>query len=94
MLTDDWRSSCPQYLHRPFQFLWFESDELSVVIIFATVALILDSKLWWGIAVAVPMLYMRLKKSYPRGFLKHSLYALGVVQFRSYPDAAVTEYLE
>lgn len=39
----------------------------------------------WLIVPAVPILYGRLKKNYPRGFIKHVGYFLGITTFKGYP---------
>ena len=40
---------------------------------------------FWVIVPAVPFAYGRLKKNYPRGFIKHVGYFLGIVSFKGYP---------
>jgi len=94
MVTDPWQRPCPQYLHKPFQFLWWESDEISVSVIFMTIALLFDSKIWWLLSLVIPAIYIRFKKSAPRGFLKHNLYTAGLLRFKRYPDPIQTEYVE
>ncbi len=74
----------PQYLSAPFQVLWFETDELGVLVIFFLLAMVFGSFFWLLIVVG-PYLYSRVKRKYPRGFLKHSLYFLGILKMKGYP---------
>lgn len=85
---------CPQYLHRPFQVYWFETDELGIGLAGLTLAFLFDSFLLVGVAILVMLGYCRAKKTYPRGFLKHFFYLLGFVRFRAYPNPMVTRYQE
>ncbi len=74
----------PRYLSSPIQVLWFESDEIAIIAICYTLGLLFG---WvgWCLLVVVPYLYSKLKKNYPRGFLKHSLYFLGLLELKGYP---------
>jgi type IV conjugative transfer system protein TraL len=74
----------PQYLSSPFQVLWFESDELGIICVFFTVAMIFGS-FTWLLLIAGPWYYTHLKKKYPRGFLRHFLYFLGLTRLDKYP---------
>ena len=74
----------PQYLSAPFQVLWFETDELGLLVIFFLLAMLFGSFFWILIFVG-PHLYSGVKAKYPRGFLKHSLYFLGILKMKGYP---------
>ena len=91
---DEVEAIVPQYLHRPFQLLFWESDELALIIIMITLASIGSSKILWLLTIVLPMTYSRMKKSYPRGFLKHMLYSLGFIKFSHYPNAETQRYFE
>lgn len=84
----------PQYLHRPFQLLFWESDELALIIIMFTLAYLGSSWFLWVLFVAVNYTYSRFKKSYPRGFLRHMLYSFGFIRLKAYPNADVVMYHE
>lgn len=78
------RRRFPQYLSSPFQVLWLESDELAIFFGMFTLALIFGN--WfWLLTVAGPWFYSKLKKRYPRGFLKHVLYFIGLMDMKGYP---------
>ena len=84
----------PAYLSKPYQVLWFEPDDIGLMI---AGTLIFGLKIggWWGWLI-VPMLpvgYGRLKRNYPRGFIKHMGYFLGVSPFRGYPTFFQQKFL-
>ena len=83
----------PQYLSRPFQVLWFEVDELAIFTFTLTVALIYGG-LAWIVFVGVQYGYIRTKRSKPRGFLKHLLYACALLQMKNYPGYFEQEFHE
>ena len=74
----------PQYLSRPLQVLWFEADDLCVVLIFFTLALVYGN-IAWLLLILAPWLYIKAKNRYPRGFLKHCFYFMGVLTLKKYP---------
>jgi len=73
--------------------LWFESDELALMAVFYTLGLLFG---WvgWILLFIIPFLYRRLKLSYPRGFLKHGLYFLGIINLKNYPIYQEKEFIE
>jgi type IV conjugative transfer system protein TraL len=83
----------PQYLSSPFQVLWFETDELVIVVVFLIFALIFGY-LFWLLLFVGPYLYTRLKKKYPRGFLRHVLYFIGLIRIKGYPSYFEKEFFE
>ncbi len=83
----------PQYLSRPFQVLWFEVDELAIFTFTLTVALIYGG-LAWIVFVAIQYGYIRTKRSKPRGFLMHMLYASALLQMKNYPGYFEQEFHE
>jgi len=82
----------PQYLSSPFQVLWFETDELGIIFLFFTVALIYGG-VSWIMLLAGPWMYSKLKKKYPRGFLRHLLYFMGLVSMKGYPSYFEEEFI-
>jgi type IV conjugative transfer system protein TraL len=82
----------PQYLSSPFQVLWFETDELGIIFLFLTVGLIYGG--WsWLLLLAGPYAYSRLKHKYPRGFLRHLLYFMGLISMKGYPSYFEKEFI-
>ncbi len=84
---------CPRYLYRPLQVLWWEVDEFAIVMIFFTLALIYGS-FFWLLMIAVPYGYSKFKKNYPRGFIFHLLWFIGLLDFHGYPTAFEKEFFE
>lgn len=86
--------SFPQYLSKPYQVLWFEPDDM----VFAYAAVILFGvKIggWaWLMVPLAPFAYSRLKRNYPRGFIKHMGYFLGIRSFEGYPKFFQQRFLE
>jgi len=74
----------PQYLSSPIQVLWWEADDLGIIFICFTLALVFGGPLWL-LLVFGPMLYSRAKKKHSRGFLKHMLYFIGLKDLSPYP---------
>ena len=83
----------PQYLSSPVQVLWFEADELAIILLSFMVASIFKGYFWFTVLIA-PFLYTRYKLRYPRGFLKHMLYFSGIKELQHYPSAFHKEFLE
>lgn len=83
----------PQYLSRPIQILWFETDELVLGLFTLTLALIYGNIMWLVFLVS-QYLYTRTKRKNARGFLKHLLYALGLIQINGYPPYFEREFHE
>jgi hypothetical protein len=86
-----------QYLHRPFQVLWFETDELAFISGMMGLLILTDSipvLVWLAALVTGLWGFRRLKERYPRGFAKHMGYELGVVSYKGYPDADDGDFYE
>lgn len=83
----------PRYLSAPFQVLWFETDELAIILMCFVLAMLFGSLFWIGL-FAGPYYYGKLKKSYPRGFLKHTLYFIGLSSLKGYPTYFEKEFSE
>ena len=75
----------PQYLSSPLQVLFWDSDELCIIMMCFTIALLFGS-VFWLLLIAGPWTYSHLKKKYPRGYLRHVLYFIGVIEIKNYPD--------
>ncbi len=75
----------PQYLSKPIQVLWFEIDELVIFLLSLTIALTYGGFAWL-MFVGMQWGYSRTKRKNARGFLKHVLYVLGLVEMKNYPE--------
>ncbi|MDA8165441.1 MAG: conjugal transfer protein TraL [Desulfobacteraceae bacterium] len=83
----------PRYLSAPIQVLWFEGDELAILMVSCGIILIFDGALTW-LSLLLPVLYSRIKKRKPRGYFNHLLYIAGLVGFRGYPSYFEKEFSE
>jgi len=73
--------------------LSFEPDEQMIILL----SVIGGVTIWgWGLLVPVllPYLYIKTKKKYPRGFVKHIFYILGFIKFGGYPTYHEKEFIE
>ena len=75
----------PQYLSKPYQVLWFEPDDMIMAYAAAIIFGFMIGGVFWVIVPIVPFAYGRMKKKYPRGFIKHVGYFLGIITFKGYP---------
>lgn len=83
----------PQYLHKQHQVLFFESDELAFIMLLFLLALMFGY-VFWILLFVLPALYMKIKKKYPRGALKHLFYTIGVISFKGAPSYFEKNYHE
>ncbi len=83
----------PRYLHQPYRFLWFEKDEVYIMVGVYILSLAFSLKLLLLIPAAV-YLYRREKRKWPRGFLRHAGYRLGVFSFPGYPGGLAEKFFE
>ncbi len=83
----------PQYLHLPLQVLWFDTEELMVIVVLYVFGLVFGG--WaWLLLILGPYGYIQVKRNKPRGFLRHQLYSLGFYRLDGYPSAHVNEFHE
>ena len=83
----------PQYMHLPMQFLWFDTEEMMVIVFFYVFALVFGGYVWIGVIVG-PYLYMQVKRKKPRGFLRHLIYSLGFTKLKGYPPPQAFKFYE
>lgn len=84
----------PQYLSKPYQVLWFEPDDMIIMLVGGIIFGVQVGGWCWLLVVIIPYGYQRLKKNYPRGFIKHVGYFLGVSNFKGYPSFFQQKFLE
>lgn len=74
----------PQYLHLPYQVLFFEIDDLVLLLMFIFVSVYFSFSV--GLVILIILIvYVKFKRRLGRGFLFHVLYAIGFVRFKGYP---------
>jgi type IV conjugative transfer system protein TraL len=78
------RKEIPQYLHQPIKILWFDLDEIALFNILLILAMIFGN-IFWLLLFILPYIVSRAKKNKARGFLRHYLYKLGVIDFKMVP---------
>lgn len=83
----------PQYLHQPIKVLWFDIDELVLINILFMLAMIFGY-FFWLLLVVLPVMVSKMKKNKPRGFLKHYLYKMGVINFKNIPPYFEKKFVE
>jgi hypothetical protein len=83
----------PQYLSLPYRVLWFEMDDLMFFLMSIVIAQSVGGWAWLGLII-IPCLCTKVKRNYPRGFTKHMLYYIGLINFKNYPDHFIKEFVE
>jgi energy-coupling factor transporter transmembrane protein EcfT len=84
----------PQYLSSPYQVLWMETDDMAIFFILLLLFLMFPGWFWFIFMIVVTYLYTVTKKKYPRGFLKHVLYFVGLISFSKYPTFFENDFHE
>lgn len=84
----------PQYLHRPLQVLWWESDEFLIVMLGFGMWLTFGGYYFVVVGLTVPYVYSKFKKRYSRGFLRHMMYFAGFKRFEGYPEFFMKDFIE
>jgi hypothetical protein len=84
----------PRYLHLPVQILWFDMEDIGMIIVCYTLAMIIDS--WYAapFVILVPYLFRTAKADKPRGYVRHILYANGLQSMRRYPSPQKRVFFE
>jgi type IV conjugative transfer system protein TraL len=75
----------PQHLHKQHQILFFESDELALIVILFMFALIFGY-IFWLLLFVLPIGYFKVKKKFSRGILRHMFYVMGLISFKGAPN--------
>ena len=83
----------PQYLHRPYRLLWFEMDEIFIMVFGYMLSMIFT--LWILLVLPLAVFLFRVeKRRRPRGFFRHFWYRLGILEFKGYPSSFQKEFKE
>jgi len=78
------KSPIPVYLNRPILILAFESDTFIVAYMLTMCCFILGG--WFFVvSLSASWGYAKAKSRFPRGFVIHGPYFLGLLRFRGYP---------
>lgn len=87
------RVRVPQYMHMPMQFLWFDTEEMSIIIVCYIFGVVFGGYGWLFLLLG-PVCYIQLKRRKPRGFLLHQLYRLGFATLKGYPEPHANIFYE
>jgi type IV conjugative transfer system protein TraL len=87
------KKEIPQYLHQPIKILWLDLDEVVLINILFMFALIFGN-VFWLLLIVVPYVVSKMKKNKPRGFLRHYLYKIGVIDFKKAPPYFEKKFTE
>ncbi|MBI5328321.1 MAG: conjugal transfer protein TraL [Deltaproteobacteria bacterium] len=82
----------PQYLHKPSQTLWWESDEFALILLSLTLLLVFGIKFIF--LFVFPYTYSKIKNKYNRGFVGHLPYMLGLKDFKGCPMFFIKRFTE
>lgn len=88
------RARVPRYLHLPVQILWFDMEDISIILVCYVFWMITDSWYVLPLVVLVPYLFKKVKQSKPRGFLRHMLYVYGFQKLEGYPSPQTRKFHE
>ena len=83
----------PQYLHLPVQVLWFDAQEVLIMIGSLVVSVTIGGYLWIVVILGL-FFFIPWKRSKPRGFLAHLVYRSGLVGLKGYPAPAAELFYE
>ncbi|MGC9100088.1 MAG: type IV conjugative transfer system protein TraL [Caldisericum sp.] len=83
----------PKYLHRPYSVLFLESEDLAILFLFFTLAIIFGG-IFWIFLLVVPIIWWRLKTKYSRGLLRQILYVIGIANLKNVPHYFADKFHE
>lgn len=83
----------PQYLHRPYRLLWFEMDEILIMVFGYMLSMMFTIKLLLVLPLMV-YLFRIEKRKRPRGFFRHLWYRVGIMEFKGYPSYFQRDFRE
>lgn len=82
-----------RYPHQPIQIFWFDRDEWLIL-----VACYIASMQLGGITAAIlfpaSIALIKIKRTKGRGFFRHMLYTLGLVEIYGYPNSSAKKLKE
>jgi len=88
------RARVPRYLHLPIQILWFDMEDIAIVLLCYVLWMVMDKFWLLPMVVLVPYLFHHLKARKPRGFVRHVLYEFGFQKLDGYPPPQVIDFEE
>jgi hypothetical protein len=83
----------PVYLHLPQQILWFDVQEVGLIILFYLMGVTFGGVAWFFIVIG-PALTIPIKRKKPRGWIFHQFISFGYQQLQLYPKDTEKKFLE
>jgi hypothetical protein len=84
----------PRNLHKPMQILWFDMNEVYVIVFFYLVSMIASQFVVYLISPPLAYLFIAEYRNSNRGFLYQIGYNLGLINFKGYPEALSKNFSE
>lgn len=84
----------PKYLHLPTQILWFDPEEIGLILGLYAIWLVVDSWIVGAAGLVGIVVFKSVKAERPRGFVQHELLYLGVHKLEGYPPIQIEEFWE
>jgi len=83
-----------KWLYRPYQLLFFDTEDIAVIAVFVSIAFIFGGWFLWILAFVGVYLILNEKKKRGRGFIKHLLYKAGIFKFKGCPSVFERKFFE
>lgn len=74
----------PQYAHLPSRILGFEDQEFALIFLAYVLSLTIKGSSWMYLIVIL-ILFIKYKRSKPRGYIGHLFFRAGFGHFKGYP---------
>lgn len=82
-----------RYPHLPIQIFWFDRDEWLILIASYLASMQLGG-LTWLVVFPASIVAIKIKRSKGRGFFRHTLYKIGLVELPGYPNSSASKLEE
>lgn len=84
----------PSYLSNQLQILWWELDEVAIILVFFTLVIISGGWVNFICLIVLPYLYGKAKRAATKGFFKHIIYFSGLGKLDGYPSFFEKKFVE
>lgn len=79
------RRRFPQRLNTPIKIFFIEYDVFVISGVCVGLFIFTHKFIWVLLAFAIPIVFARIQKGKPRGYVRHILYMLGLTRLKGYP---------
>ncbi|MDK2812635.1 MAG: hypothetical protein PWQ78_845 [Petrotoga sp.] len=87
------RYKIPKYLHRPYQVLFFDAEDMGMLFFFFLLGFLFGG-VFWIIGAVCAFVILKKKSKSPRGYIKHLFYLLGLYRFKGCPTIFEDRFYE